>query len=191
MVGLLDNVRNKMTLDFKQEGDIIYLLGKLTSDFNCSEYLHHVCNVQYSPPPYFNLDEELSLHKKIAELISRQFIRSAHDVSEGGLFVALCESGFQNEFGFSIQTVNNYRKDGFLFGESQGRVVVSVNLDRVAEFEHFCYDFPCEKIGVVTQNEVMVDGDYWGTIDRWKEAYNNSISNYLSKAEAETSLDII
>jgi phosphoribosylformylglycinamidine synthase len=166
-------------------------LGKLTSDFNCSEYLHHVCDVEFSPAPYFNLDEELALHKKLAELISKQFIRSAHDVSEGGLFVTLCESSFQNEFGFSIQTINNYRKDGFLFGESQGRVVVSVNLDKAAEFEHFIADFPCEKIGVVTQNEVMVDGDYWGTIDRWADAYNNSIANYLSKAEAETSLDII
>jgi phosphoribosylformylglycinamidine synthase len=191
MVGLLENIKNKMTLDFKQEGDIIYLLGKLTSDFNGSEYLHHVCHVDYSPAPYFNLEEEFALHKKISGLISKQLIRSAHDVSEGGLFVALCESGFPNEFGFSIQTINNHRKDGFLFGESQGRVVVSVNLERAGEFEHFIADFPCEKIGVVTQNEVMVDGDYWGTIDRWQDAYNNSIANYLSKAEAESSLDII
>jgi phosphoribosylformylglycinamidine synthase subunit PurL len=191
MVGLLDNVKNKMTLDFKQEGDIIYLLGKITSDFNSSEYLHGVCNVEYSPAPYFDLDEEFKLHKKVSELISKQMIRSAHDVSEGGVFVTLCESSFQNDFGFSIQTINNFRKDAFLFGESQGRVVVSVNLDRADEFEHFISDFPCEKIGVVTQNEVMVDGDYWGTADSWKEAYDTSIENYLSKAEAETSLDII
>ena len=191
MVGVLDNIKNKMTLDFKQEGDIIYLLGKITGDLNSSEYLHRVCKVDHSPAPYFNLEEEHGLHKKILELISKQLIRSAHDVSEGGLFVSLCESGFHNDYGFSIQTINNFRKDAFLFGESQGRVVVSVNLEKAAEFERFISDFPCEKIGVVTTDEVMINGDYWGTIGQWKEEYDSSIENYLSKAEAETSLDII
>jgi phosphoribosylformylglycinamidine synthase len=191
MVGLIDNIKNKMTLDFKQEGDIIYLLGVVNNDLNCSEYLHHVCNVAFSPAPYFDLEEEYNLHKKISELIAKHLIRSAHDVSEGGLFVTLSESGFPGELGFSIQTKNIRRKDAFLFGEAQGRVIVSVNLEDAEEFENYLQDFPYEKIGVVTYGEIVVDGDFWGTIDWWKDAYDVSIENYLSKAEAETSLDII
>lgn len=191
MVGLLENVKNKMTLDFKEESDVIYVVGKMTNDFNCSEYLHNICKVDFSPAPYFNLDEEYDLQQKIAQLISKQFIRSAHDVSEGGLFVTLCESGFNRELGFSLQTKSTIRKDAFLFGEGQSRVVVTVNIDKVKDFENFMQDFPCEQIGVVTGGEVVIDGDFWGTIDWWEEKYDTSIENYLSKEEAGSALAAI
>ena len=112
----------------------------------------------------------------------------AHDVSEGGLFVTLCESGFNRELGFSVQTKSTVRKDAFLFGEGQSRVVVTVTIDRVHDFENFMNDFPCEKIGVVSTGEIVVDGDFWGTIDWWKEKYDSSIENYLSKEEAGSAL---
>ena len=191
MVGLLENIKNKMTLDFKDEGDIIYLLGRITDDVSCSEYLHKICKVEFSPAPYFDLDEEYELQKKLAELISGQFIRSAHDVSEGGLFATLCESGFNRDLGFSIQTKSTIRKDAFLFGEGQGRVAVTVELDRVKDFENFMKDFPCEKIGVVSTGELVVNGDFWGTIDWWKDQYDEAIENYLSKEEAGSALTSI
>ncbi|TMI95685.1 MAG: phosphoribosylformylglycinamidine synthase subunit PurL [Bacteroidetes bacterium] len=191
MVGLLENIKNKMTLDFKDEGDIIYLLGRITDDVSCSEYLHKICKVEFSPAPYFDLDEEYELQKKLAELISGQFIRSAHDVSEGGLFATLCESGFNRDLGFSIQTKSTIRKDAFLFGEGQGRVAVTVELDQVKDFENFMKDFPCEKIGVVSTGELVVNGDFWGTIDWWKDQYDEAIENYLSKEEAGSALTSI
>ena len=58
MVGLIEDLKKRMTLDFKAEGDLIYLLGTVTNDINCSEYLHKVCGIEYSPAPYFDLDEE-------------------------------------------------------------------------------------------------------------------------------------
>jgi phosphoribosylformylglycinamidine synthase len=191
MVGLVENIKGKMTLDFKGEGDVIYLLGSITDDINCSEYLHKVCKVKYSPAPYFDLDEEYRLQKKLSELISKQFIRSAHDVSEGGLFIMLCEAGFNNELGFSIQTKSTARKDAFLFGEGQGRVAVTVTIDNVKEFENFMQDFPCEKIGVVSTGEIVINGDFWGTIDWWKEKYDTAIENYLTKEEAGSALAAI
>ena len=188
MVGLLENMKNKMTLDFKEEGDVIYLLGTITNDINCSEYLHKICQNKFSPAPYFDLEEEYRLQQKLSELISKQLIRSAHDVSEGGLFVTLCESSFNRELGFSIQTKSTIRKDAFLFGEGQSRVVVTVTIDKVKEFENVLKDFPFEKIGVVSTGEVVIDGDFWGTIDWWKEKYDTAIENYLSKEEAGSAL---
>ena len=127
MVGILDDADNKMTLDFKNIGDIIYLLGKSQNDISCSEYLHRICNVQYSPAPYFNLDEEFRLHETVSSLITRKMIQSAHDISEGGLFVTLAESGFFRSFGFEVtQHSSLVRRDAFWFGEAQGRVVVTV-----------------------------------------------------------------
>ena len=89
MVGLLEDIADKMTLDFKEEGDVIYLLGKSTNDINSSEYLIKFADVEFSPAPYFDLDEEFALQQKVAELIKNKIIESAHDVSEGGLFVTL------------------------------------------------------------------------------------------------------
>src|ERR1051326_7014813 len=191
MVGLIENIKNKMTLDFKEEGDVIYLLGDITDDINCSEYLHKVCKVEYSPAPHFDLEQEYGVQEKLSELISKQFLRSAHDISEGGLFITLCEAGFNCELGFSIQTKSTIRRDAFLFGEGQGRVAVTVTIDKVREFENFMQDFPCEKIGVVSTGEIVVNGDFWGTIDWWKEKYDTAIENHLSKEEAGSALAAI
>lgn len=191
MVGLLEDVNKKMTLDFKEEGDVLYLLGHIYNDINCSEYLHNICKVQYSPAPHFELEDEYALQQKVKELISKKLIRSAHDVSEGGMFVTLCESGFNCELGFSIITNNSCRKDAMLFGESQSRVLVSVALENVKEFEKDLGDFPFEKVGVVTTGEVVIDGDFWGTIDWWKEKYDTAIENYLTKEKAGSALSSI
>jgi phosphoribosylformylglycinamidine synthase subunit PurL len=191
MVGLLEDVTKKMTLDLKEEGDVLFLLGQSKNDVNCSEYLHKVLNVRFSPAPYFDLDEEYTLQQKISEAIAKKMIRSAHDISEGGLFVALCESGFNRELGFSVITNSGYRKDAWLFGEAQSRVLVSVALTRVGEFEKFLGDLPFEKIGVVTTGELVIDGDFWGTIDWWKDKYDTAIENFLSKEAAGSALAAI
>jgi phosphoribosylformylglycinamidine synthase subunit PurL len=191
MVGLLEDINNKMTLDFKEEGDLIYLLGSSTNDINSSQYLNKICGIEFSPAPYFDLEEEFRLQRMVEKLIKEKLINSAHDVSEGGLFVTLCESGFNNEFGFSIITNNTVRKDAFLFGEGQSRVVLSVALEKVQQVESLLYDFPFEKIGVVSSGEIVIDGNFWGTIDWWQEKYDTAIENYLTKEDAGSALSSI
>jgi phosphoribosylformylglycinamidine synthase subunit PurL len=191
MVGLLEDINQKMTLDFKEEGDVLYLLGHSYNDINCSEYLHNVCHVPYSPAPHFDMEEEYRLQQILSGLISKKLLQSAHDVSEGGLFVTLCESGFNRETGFSVITNNSCRKDAWLFGESQSRVLVSVAITKVKEFEQTLGNFPAEKIGVVTTGEMVVDGDFWGTIDWWKDRYDTAIENYLSREKAGAALNSI
>src|SRR5258705_3888366 len=188
MVGLLEDINKQMTLDFKEEGDSIYLLGVNNNDISCSEYLHKVCGVNFSPAPYFDLEEEYRLQQKLTELINKKLILSAHDISEGGLFVTLCEAGFNRELGFSVLTNGGLRKDAFLFGEGQSRVTVTVALEDVQLFESFLKDFPYEKIGVVTSGELVVDGDFWGTIDWWKDEYDTAIENFLSSESAGSAL---
>jgi phosphoribosylformylglycinamidine synthase len=191
MVGLLENISEKMTLDFKREGDVIYLLGKSPNDISSSQYLSNILGVEFSPAPYFELEEEFRLQKKVAELIRKKLIQSAHDISEGGLYVTLCESGFNRELGFTVETNEGTRSDARLFGEGQSRVVVSVKPGQIENFENTLGDFPYERIGLVTSGEIMVDGDFWGTIDWWKDEYNTAIENYLSKEEAGSALSSI
>ncbi|MEO9145468.1 MAG: phosphoribosylformylglycinamidine synthase subunit PurL [Ginsengibacter sp.] len=183
MVGLLEDFGNKMTLDFKNEGDVIYLLGRNTEDFNCSEYMHKVCGVEYSPAPYFDLEEEFRLHNTVSVLIKNKMILSAHDISEGGLFITLTESGFKRRLGFTVnQQTNEIRKDAYWFGEAQGRVVVTVSTDKVKEFET-SLDIPFEKLGTVTSGEVIFDNEGWGNIGEWKNRYDRAIGDHLKMKE--------
>jgi phosphoribosylformylglycinamidine synthase II len=189
MVGLLENINDKMTLDFKAEGDVIFLIGKSTNDIASSEYLHKLHGVEYSPAPHFDLDEEFALQQKIAELISKKIISSAHDVSEGGLFTTLLESSFTNNLGFDVvANDSNIRKDAYWFGEGQSRVVVSVKPDKVALLQNELGKMPHAELGIVTNGAIEVDGMNWGIILGWKAKYDTAIENLLAGHESEHAL---
>ena len=180
MVGVLDDMDDKMTLDFKTQGDVIYLLGESKNDINSSEYLHKICEVEFSPAPYFNLEEEFDLHQTIRGLIKHKLIKSAHDISEGGLFITLAESGFNRDLGFKVnQNKADVRKDAYWFGETQGRVVVSISENKINEFEKFIAGSPFEKLGVVTNSDIEIDNENWGSINDWKEKYDTAIEKYF------------
>ncbi len=181
MVGILENLDQKMSLGFKHAGDCIYVLGVNRNDINCSEYLHHIMGVTHSPVPHFDLEEEYQLQTTLARLISNKLVKSAHDISEGGLFACLLESAMVNNLGINIHTDAAIRKDAFLFGEAQSRVVVSVNADIHAMFEAELKGLPYTKVGTVTaQKEIVIDGDNWGYISDWKQAYDTSLERMLA-----------
>lgn len=179
MVGLVDDLSKRMTLDFKKEGDLIYVVGTTIDDINCSEYVHKLLAIEYSPAPYFHLEEEYALHQKIEELVQQQIISSAHDISEGGLFITLCESGFHRNLGFSIQTGDKLRKDAFLFGEGQSRVVISVTTENKEAFETIITHVPHTLLGTVTNNKVTINEQDWNDIPYWKNLYDTAIEKML------------
>jgi phosphoribosylformylglycinamidine synthase II len=192
MVGVLETPAARMTLDFKQEGDLIFLLGKTVDDLASSEYLHKIHGVEFSPAPYFDLNEESAVQHTTSALISRGLVNSAHDVSEGGLLVTLLESSFNRNRGFSVITGNKtIRPDSYWFGEAQGRIVVSVAPEQAAAFKQQLGTVPFEELGIVTDGELILDGADWGMIDTWKEKYDNAIHRVLGEhasSDALTSL---
>ena len=192
MVGLLDNVNRKMTMDFKAPGDLIFLVGISRADINSSEYLHKIRGIEFSPAPHFDLEEEFTLHQKISELIDYKLIESAHDVSEGGLFVTLIESCFHRNLGIDV-VASDYkiRKDGYWFGEAQSRVVVSVKNSKLATFKKYIAGHPYEELGEVTPGSIEVDGMNWGSIQTWKEKYENAITELLAGQESEEALSAL
>jgi phosphoribosylformylglycinamidine synthase subunit PurL len=186
MVGLLEDVKEKMTLDLKAEGDIIYLLGEIREDIGSSEYLHKIVGVEYSPAPYFDIEQELRLQQKVSELIRRKVIVSAHDVSEGGLFVTLAESAFPRELGFAVEGSDRIHQDAFWFGEAQSRVVVSVNPAMENEFLKAVKDFPHMELGEVRGEAIRINHEDWGSVQEWKERYDTAIGEIMaSQIEAE------
>jgi phosphoribosylformylglycinamidine synthase subunit PurL len=182
MLGVLKDKNNRMTLDFKNEGDLIYLIGESKNDISSSEYLYSYHKIKNSPAPYFNLDEEYNVHKAVRKLITSKLIQSAHDCSDGGLFIALAESGMPRGLGFDISTDPDFRKDAFLFGEAQGRVLVSVRPGDEDKFLELMMSEEAEFnfIGQVTGEEMLVDEDSFGTITDAKEIYDTAIEKILN-----------
>jgi phosphoribosylformylglycinamidine synthase len=182
MVGLLDSPDQKMTLGFKNEGDLIYLIGNASNDIACSEYLHKICGVEFSPAPAFDLDDEYAMQQVIADLIRKKIIQSAHDVSEGGLFTSLLESSYVKRLGFEVaQSDDAIRSDAFWFGESQSRVVVSVDPKNENELISFMGQstVPFSKLGSVKGQMIDVNGENWGAVADWQVSYEQVIDNQM------------
>ncbi|MEM6722652.1 MAG: phosphoribosylformylglycinamidine synthase subunit PurL [Bacteroidota bacterium] len=181
MLGILDKESDQMTLDFKQAGDTIFLVGDIQSeDIASSEYLRSWHGVRYSPAPEFNLNREHELHKSIHAIIQDGLASSIHDLSEGGLFVALLESGFVQNLGFSIHLPEG-RKDALLFGEAQTRVLISVAPDQVENLKAKLQDLKLDavELGHVTEGGIQVDGESWDSIKTWKNHYLTAIETVL------------
>lgn len=183
MLGILKDKSLHMTLNFKYKGDLIYMLGESKNDINSSEYLASYHKQRLSPAPYFNIDEEIKLQNCLKQLISNSFINAAHDVSDGGLFIALAEMGMPSGLGFDIVSDAEVRRDAFLFGEAQGRVIVTVTEDDEDEFIDMAgeHDVPLTLLGHVTQGKMMVDGDHFGFVADARRIYDNAIGDEMKR----------
>ncbi len=184
MVGVLNTVEDKMTLGFKQEGDLVYLVGESRNDINSSEYLHKYVGVEYSPAPHFDLNEEHAFQQVILKLIGNKRVVSVHDISEGGLFISLLESAFVGSVGFEVAQQNkSIRADAYWFGESQSRAVVTVKKENQSAFEVSLNSIGIafELLGSVKGQDVIIDGENWGAVEKWKTSYDEAISSIMAK----------
>lgn len=181
MIGLVEDKDLVMTTGFKRSGDKIYVIGEMLEDISSSEYLVKVHGVENSPAPHFDIQNEVNVQRAIKNLIEEQVIQSAHDVSEGGLFITLLESAISGKRGFELDTNPDFRLDAFLFGESQSRVVVSVKPEKEDEFLNILseHDVDFSNVGVVTTATIYVDKVRWGTTGDWKNLYDNALVKTL------------
>jgi phosphoribosylformylglycinamidine synthase len=183
MIGVVEDKKYVMTLDYKAKGDLIFMIGSNHDDINSSQYLVNIHGVEKSTTPHFDLEEEFANQKQLQMLIRKGAINSAHDVSEGGLFVALLEKGMASGLGFDITLPAEYRKDAILFGESQSRIVVTVSEDDKDAFIDLMMLNGCDfdLLGHVTKGSTRVDDEDWGTVAEYQDIYDNALSDILTK----------
>lgn len=179
MIGVLENQNLATSLSFQNEGDLIYLIGKNRNDIGSSEYLYKYHKVKHSPTPHFDLNEEYEIQTTVQQLIRKGLIQSAHDCSDGGLFITLCEKGFEKNLGFSLQLENGIRKDALLFGEAQSRVLVSVKPEQKETFEQAIQNVAHTQLGKVTSGEITVSGQNWQNISSYKTDYENALESFI------------
>ncbi|NCC88305.1 MAG: phosphoribosylformylglycinamidine synthase subunit PurL [Clostridia bacterium] len=181
MLGILDEKMYQTSLAFRQKGDMIYMIGKSSNDIASSEYLYSYHKVKQSPAPEFDLDFEFELVNLLQDLAKNSLVNSMHDVSDGGLYIALLESAMPRNLGFDITTPAEFRTDAFLFGEAQGRVVVSVEIEKEPDFIDFmlAHDFPFTTLGHVTKGELRIDDKSFGFIADEKQKYDTAIEKIM------------
>lgn len=183
MLGVMDDPSTMMTSDFKETGDLIYLIGESVNDIASSQYLASYHNISASPAPYFDLDREYAMHQVIKQLIKLHLIQSAHDVADGGLYITLLESAMPSYMGFKIDSDTDIRKDAFLFGEAQGRVVVSISPDQQEAFVELLSTSEVEftLLGTVSTGTLEIDGESFGTVTEAHQVYDNVLQGILGE----------
>lgn len=181
MMGIVNDKKHITTLAFQNEGDLIYLLGDSKDDINSSEYLYSYHKHKNSPAPYFDLEEEFNIQSAVKELIRKKLISSAHDCADGGLFITLFEAAMPNMLGFEINTDINFRKDAFLFGEAQSRVVVSVKEKNRKNFEQSINSSNVKStlLGEVKGSKMIIDAQDFGELSVKKQDFENALEGYL------------
>jgi phosphoribosylformylglycinamidine synthase II len=182
MIGVVEHKKHITTIPFKSKGDLIYMIGENRNDISQSEYLVKVHGIEKSPAPYFSLEEEYANQEQLRMLIRKGCLNSAHDISEGGLFVCLMEKAMSSGFGFDITSDAAIRKDAYLFGESQSRIVVSVPQDKEDEFIDLMMlnGVEFDLLGHVTKGSIRIDDEDWGMVNEYKERYDNAIGNAVN-----------
>ena len=184
MIGLLDDTSKLMSLDFKHEGDSILLIGTSRPDVNCSIYAREVLGIKNSIAPHIDIEEEKELQQLVLKLIDSQLVHSMHDISDGGLFVALVESAMPNGFGFTIANNSGIRQDAWLFGEGQGRFLTSCPPQNQEEIIQLLdkHDMPYEILGNVhEEGTIMINDLRFGDITAWDHIYEHTLENLIEK----------
>jgi phosphoribosylformylglycinamidine synthase II len=183
MVGLLEDVRKAVTIGFKEEGDFVALLGDIGPDLGCSEYLRIVHDVRAGAPPRLDLNKERALIELLADLAEAQLIQSAHDISEGGLAVALAEKAIAGGIGAMLTFPWKGRVVDNLFAETSGCVIVSISHDNWAGFKHLAseHNVSVQMLGRVGGPLLMIND--WITIPvvEAEQIYENAIPDLMEE----------
>jgi phosphoribosylformylglycinamidine synthase len=188
MVGLVEDLKHITTSYFKDEGDVIYLLGEDKEELGGSEYAKVIHNKVAGESPTINLDEEKKLQDMLLNLIRKGLIKSAHDISEGGIVSALAECCIINQekqIGCEVEIPIKSRIDFSLFSESQSRIIISIAQSKILELEHELKlaDIKFTKLGVVAGSSLKLKNLFDVSVKEISDIYYNTIPGIMSGEE--------
>ncbi|RKX25830.1 MAG: phosphoribosylformylglycinamidine synthase subunit PurL [Candidatus Zixiibacteriota bacterium] len=186
MIGLVENIDHITTQWFKNDGDTVMLLGDTREELGASEYIHAIHGQNRGPVPKLDLLFELKLQQTLLAAIESGLIKSAHDVSDGGLAIALAESCIGNSehsIGAAINLGSDLRPDCLLFGESQSRVVISCAPDDIAEIITLFRKagIPAKEIGTVGGHTLTIDKLVDMPLDKLHDAFYDSLPRIMEE----------
>lgn len=185
MVGLVTDLKHVTTQEVKAAGDVVYVIGETATEFGGSELQKLIDGKISGKAPAIDLTVEAARQQSILAAIRAGLVQSAHDVSEGGVAVALAEKTFAAN-GLGIEATLTGSATTALFAESQSRFVLTVKAENVEAFEAIVVD--AQKIGTVTEDaKLTINGETGvlveGTVEEFRSAWKGAIPCLL-KSEA-------
>ncbi|MCS7223871.1 MAG: phosphoribosylformylglycinamidine synthase subunit PurL [Armatimonadetes bacterium] len=193
MIGVLSNVAHHTTAGFKKEGDAIFLLGVPSGSLGASRFLRVVFGLEVGSPPALDWDREIQVQSACRRAIREGLVQSAHDVSEGGLAVALAECCILGNIGADVQLSRTHLPPSFLplssllFGESPAQIVVSVDPKKKDDFIRLLNDLGCpfvflgqvtgDRFCIALEGQSLLDLPVTEIADGWR----SGLSSYLTR----------
>jgi phosphoribosylformylglycinamidine (FGAM) synthase-like enzyme len=184
MVGIVPQVERVITPWFKASGDLVVLLGRTREELGGSEYLKAIHNLVKGTPPWIDLRLEQAIHNCCIEAIERGILRSAHDLSDGGLAIALAEScvcGPDKALGARIEMREMIRGDALLFSESQSRILVSVQEKDLAHLQEIAskLGISLQVIGTVGGSRLVIQSLLQMPVDELRSVWSCGLTERL------------
>ncbi|MCK4259567.1 MAG: phosphoribosylformylglycinamidine synthase subunit PurL [Halanaerobiales bacterium] len=184
MVGLLEDIEDAVTMSFKDKGDIIFLIGENKEELGGSEYLALAHGLETGQVPELDLNLEKAVQQSVLEAINAKIVKSAHDCAEGGLAVSLAESTFENGLGAVIEIeANEIRPDALLFGESQSRIIVTIEEKNLDMLMTICSsnNVPVKRLGHVEGDQLKINDYICSNVADLKLKWQEAISCIMSQ----------
>lgn len=184
-IGLLEDVTKSASLAFKNVGDAIVLIGETKGWLGASAYLATICGREEGAPPPVDLDQEFHHGIIIRQLIERGMVTAVHDLSDGGLAVALAEMAMAGNLGAMIQDFDpEMPKNALFFGEDQARYLVTCDGSTAAQIEHHLNEagVSAKFIGVVGGNTLNLPGEAPISVADLKSAHENWLPSFMAQA---------
>ncbi|MGE5693374.1 MAG: AIR synthase-related protein, partial [Candidatus Zixiibacteriota bacterium] len=180
MLGILDDIDQATPSHFQSGGNWVYLIGETKAEIGGSEYLKVLTGKVAGEVPTLDLQTEKKIQTFVLAQIGAGIVESCHDVSDGGLGVALaemCIGNTERQFGFALETKPNHRLDLFLFSESQSRFIVEVKPQLAYKLEEAAkkQNVPSLKLGTVGCSAFSFPQHFDLSLDKLNNAYFNSI----------------
>ena len=183
-VGLISNYKNMITMDLKENGNILLVIGKTEGHLDQSLFARDILNEKNGPPPEINLFNEKNNGETILKLIEKNFIKSAHDVSLGGIITALSKMCIKGKMGATLKKpkylINKFE---YLFGEDQGRYIIEINKDDLQDVIKILSENSVhfDELGTINSDNLIIDDKSKVSIDDLIKSHTTWLTNYMSK----------
>ena len=189
VVGLLEDVRQHCKQWFENDGDIVVVAGRTREELGGSEYLAKVHGIERGTPPWIDLAVEREVQALCLEAIREGLVTSAHDVSEGGLAVALAECCISNpdkRIGAEVELRTSIRPDAWLFGESQSRIVFSLRSKNLARLREIAkrHDTPLTDLGLVRGDRLRIGQLIDVDVDELHHTWAGALAGLMIEGES-------
>ena len=181
-VGLIKDYQNMVTMDLKEVDNILLVIGKTEGHLDQSLFARDILNEKNGPPPEINLFNEKNNGETILKLIDKKFIKSAHDVSLGGIITALSKMCIKGKKGATLKK-SNYLINQFeyLFGEDQGRYIIEISKDDLENATKILQENSVhfDELGLVNEDSLIIDDKTKVSIDDLIKSHTNWLTNYM------------